>query len=101
MPGFLHYRNWAEYADETIALMADYPNVYVDMTALNAVMPEAMHAAALRAFLDRGFENRIMIGTDNWSAKTVIDRYQSFDFLSEAQKRAILHDNAERFFRLD
>ena len=89
-----------DYDDETFALLADYPNVYVDMTALNAVMPEPLHAAALQAFIDRGFTDRIMVGTDNWSARAVIERYERFDFLSEEQKRAILHDNAARFFRV-
>lgn len=90
-----------DYTEETFALLADYPNIYVDMTALNAAAPPHIHAAAVQEFVDRGFEDRIMMGTDNWEAAPILERYRSFDFLSPEQRRAILHDNAARFFGLD
>jgi len=90
-----------DYTEETFALLADYPNIYVDMTALNAAAPPHVHAAAVQDFIDRGFGDRIMMGTDNWEAAPILERYQSFDFLTPEQRRAILHDNAARFFELD
>lgn len=90
-----------DYLDETFALLSDYPNIYVDMTALNAAVPAPVHAAALQEFIDRGFVDRIMMGTDNWPADRVIARYDGFDFLTDAQRRAILYDNAARFFDLE
>lgn len=87
-----------DYTEETFSLLADYPNVYVDMTALNAAAPPHVHASAVQEFIARGFEDRIMMGTDNWEAGPILERYRSFDFLSTAQRRAILHDNAARFF---
>lgn len=90
-----------DYLEETYALLGDYPDVYVDMSALNAAVPAPIHAAALQQFLDRGFGDRNMMGTDNWPAQDVIARYEGFEFLSEAQRRAIFHDNAARFFGLE
>ena len=90
-----------DYTEETFTLLADYPNIYVDMTALNAAAPPHVHAAAVQDFIDRGFGDRIMMGTDNWEAAPILERYQSFDFLAPEQRRAILHDNAARFFELD
>jgi len=87
-----------DYLEETFDLLEDYPNVYVDMTALNAAAPPHVHGAAVRQFIDRGFGDRIMMGTDNWEAAPILERYTTFDFLTEEQRRAILHDNAVRFF---
>ena len=90
-----------DYLEETYALLADYPNIYVDMTALNAAAPPHVHAAAVQDFIDRGFGDRIMMGTDNWEAAPILERYNAFEFLTESQLRAILHDNAARFFGLE
>lgn len=87
-----------DYLDETYALLADFPNVYVDMTALNAVAPTFVHEAAVRALVERGFANRLMMGTDNWPAADIIARYRAMTFLTDAQRRGILHDNAAAFF---
>lgn len=89
-----------DYMEETFALLADYPNVYVDMTALHSVAPPPVHEAAVKAFLERGFIDRVMFATDNWDAAPVIVRYEAMAFLTDAQKRGIFHDNAARFFGL-
>ena len=88
------------YLEETFALLDDYPHVYVDMTALNAAAPAPAHEQALRAFIERGFDDRIMFATDNWPAAPILERHESFTFLTDDQKRAIMHDNAQRFFDL-
>ncbi len=90
-----------DYLEETFALMRDYPNVYADMTALNSVPPPPVHTAAVRLFQERGYIDRLMMGTDNWDAAPIIDRYEGFDFLSPEQKRGILYENAVRFLRLE
>jgi hypothetical protein len=90
-----------DYIDETFSLLRDYANVYVDMTALNSVPPPFVHENAVKQFLERGYVDRIMMGTDNWEAAPIIARYESFDFLSEEQKRGILYDNAARFFQIE
>ena len=89
-----------DYLEETFALLEDYPNVYVDMTALNAAVPEPIHAAAVQLFIERGFVDRIMFGSDNWEAAPIVERYQNFSFLSEEQRSDIFYGNAARFLRL-
>ncbi len=89
-----------DYMEETFSLLSDYPNVYVDMTALHSVAPPPVHEAAMRAFLERGFLDRVMFATDNWEAIPIIERYEAMDFLSADQKRAVFYGNAARFFNL-
>jgi uncharacterized protein len=89
------------FLDEAIALMRAFPNVYADMSILNSMAPPAVEAHSLRAFLDAGLGDRIMLGTDNLPLERILERMDAFDFLSDAQRRAILYDNAARFLRLD
>jgi uncharacterized protein len=90
----------APFQDEAIALMRAFPSVYADMSILNSMAPPAVEAQSLRAFLDAGLGDRIMLGTDNQPLERILERMESFDFLSQAQRRAILYDNAARFLRL-
>jgi parallel beta-helix repeat protein len=85
---------------EAIALMRAFPSVYADMSILNSMAPPAVEAHSLRAFLDAGLGDRIMLGTDNQPLERILERMDAIDFLSEAQRRAILYDNAARFLRL-
>lgn len=89
------------YLEATFELLAAYPNLYVDMTALNAVPPAPIHIGAVREFRRRGFIDRLMVGTDNWPAGPIIERYREIDFLTDAELMGVLGDNARRFFRLD
>jgi uncharacterized protein len=88
------------FQDEAVALMRAYPNVYADMSILNSMAPPAVERHSLRAFLDAGLGDRIMLGTDNQPIERILERMDAFDFLSEAQRRAILYDNAAHFLRL-
>lgn len=90
-----------DYLEETLSLMRDYPNVYADMTVLNSLWDEESHREALHRFIDEGMADRIMFGTDNQPAASIIARLNSFEFLTDAQRRGILYDNAARFLRLD
>lgn len=90
-----------DYLEETFAILRDFPNVYVDMTALNAVPPPPVHIEAVKLFIERGFGDRIMMGTDNWEAAPIIERYKNMSFLSDEQRQGILYDNAARFFRIN
>lgn len=89
-----------DYLDETFALLEEFPQVYVDMTALNSAVPEPIHAAAVRQFIERGFGDRIMFGSDNWEAAPIVERYQNFSFLTDEQRNDIFYGNAARFLRL-
>jgi uncharacterized protein len=59
----------------------------------------------IERLVDAGFEDRVMFGTDQlgWPKLMTysISVIQNADYLTPRQKRAILHDNAARFLRLD
>ena len=95
----MHAAGW-DYLDETIALMKAHPGVYAELSIVNSVMPEQMHANALHALLDAGLGDRIMFGSDNVPIEPIRARIEAVPFLSREQKRAIYHDNAARFLRL-
>jgi uncharacterized protein len=88
------------FQDEAIALMRAFPNVYADMSILNSMAPPAVEALSLRAFVEAGLGDRIMLGTDNQPLDRILERMESLDFLNDAKRRAILYDNAARFLRL-
>ena len=91
--------------EEMIALMALYPQVYVDVAAINWVLPRKEFHRYLRGLVEAGYGKRIMFGSDAAMWPQVIgigiEAIESAEFLSEAQKRDILYNNAARFLRLD
>jgi len=90
-----------ELWDETLSLLADYPNVYVEMSITNSLLPFDLYESGLTRLIDAGFEDRIMLGTDNVSLDTILDRLNRIESLSDEQRSAILYDNAARFLNLD
>lgn len=103
-------RLWLENAgypflDEMIALMYRYPQVYADVSTITWIIPRAEFWRYLRALVDAGLGDRLMWGSDQMNWPGTIDEglaaIREAPFLSEAQKRDILYDNAVRFFRLD
>jgi uncharacterized protein len=99
----MHYGS--PYVDHMIALMFSYPQVYVDIAQNDWGFPRRLFHQQLKRLVDAGFGKRILFGSDQmvWpqTIGLAIQTVQSADFLSEAQKRDILHDNAARFLRLD
>jgi predicted TIM-barrel fold metal-dependent hydrolase len=91
--------------DEMIYLLYLYPQVYVDVAAIDWILPRKEFHRYLRALVEAGFGKRIMFGSDAsmWpeTLSIGIEAIKSADFLSEAQKRDILYNNAARFLRLD
>lgn len=92
---------YAPFWDETLALLRDHPNVHLDLSITNGAMPWAQYEAALRRLVDAGFADRIMFGSDNLPIADILARLDRVAWLTEAQRRAILYDNAARFLRLD
>jgi uncharacterized protein len=90
--------------DEMIALLYSHPQVYVDISADNVGVPRPEFYVHLRRLVEAGYGKRIMYGSDNmvWpqSIEVAIDAITGAPFLSEAQKRDILYNNAARFLRL-
>lgn len=103
-------RLWLENAaypflDETIALMYRYPQVYADVSTITWIIPRAEFWRYLKALIDAGLGNRLMWGSDqmNWpgAIERGLEAIREAPFLTEAQKRDILYNNAARFLKLD
>lgn len=90
-----------ELWSESLSLLRDYPNVYVDLSITNSLAPIQAYEAALTRLIDAGFEDRIMLGSDNLPISLLLERLGQIEFLSEQQRRAMLYDNAADFLNLD
>jgi uncharacterized protein len=98
----MHYGS--PLVDEMIAMMFTHANLYVDVSCNNWSFPRAQFHEALKRMVDAGLEKRIMFGSDQmyWpdAIAVAIKAIETAPFLSEAQKRDILYNNAARFLRL-
>jgi hypothetical protein len=92
------------YRGEMIAMMTQYPQLYVDVSTITWVIPRDAFYDYVEAFVRAGLGKRLMFGSDQmrWPEKIGkgIDAIEQAPFLSEEQKRDILHNNAVRFLRL-
>jgi predicted TIM-barrel fold metal-dependent hydrolase len=92
------------FVDEMIAIMFNYPQVYVDVAQNNWGFPRAHFHSQLKRLVDAGFSRRILFGSDQmiWpqTIGLAIENIESAEFLTEQDKRDILHDNAARFLRI-
>jgi predicted TIM-barrel fold metal-dependent hydrolase len=93
------------FADEMIALMIHYPQLYVDLGWISWATPEATYYHFLSRLIDAEVGDRIMFGSDQaWWPEAIgigIERIEKAKFLSEAQKRDILYNNAKRFLAVE
>jgi predicted TIM-barrel fold metal-dependent hydrolase len=91
-------------ADDLLALLWSYRQVYVEVGAIVWALPEQEFYGYLRRLVEAGFGNRVMFGSDQMIWPGVIEpsirRIERAPFLSDEQKRDILYNNAARFFRL-
>jgi hypothetical protein len=91
-------------ADRMIGLLYAHPQVYVDTGVIDFTQPKAEFHRYLRRQVEAGYGKRIMFGSDQmmWpgAIERAIESIQSADFLTQQQKRDVLHDNAARFLRL-
>jgi uncharacterized protein len=90
---------------ETLTLLTVYPQVYVDLAAINWVLPRDEFHSYLGRLVQAGFADRLMFGSDQmvWpqTIRLGIDAIQTAGFLTESQKRGVLCVNAARFLRLE
>jgi predicted TIM-barrel fold metal-dependent hydrolase len=100
----LMHAGWP-FTRETIAILFEYPQVYVDVGAGDWLLPREEFHDYLHALLRAGFGRRVMFGSDEmyWpqGIALAIEGVQSAPFLTGEQKRDIFHDNAVRFLELD
>jgi predicted TIM-barrel fold metal-dependent hydrolase len=92
------------FFEEIVTILYRYPNVYVDVSAINWIIPRPMFHRYLRGLIDAGLSKRIMFGTDQMAWPETIDiaieAIESAEFLTAEQKRDIFYNNAARFLRL-
>jgi predicted TIM-barrel fold metal-dependent hydrolase len=100
---YIMHAGWP-MTDDLIALLWDYPQVYVDVGMICYAIPRPEFYAYLKRIVEAGFGKRVMFGSDqmNWpcSIESGIEAIEQAEFLSEDQKRDILYLNAARFLRL-
>ncbi len=92
------------YLEETKAILYMYPQVHADVSVINWIIPRQEFHNYLQALVTAGLGDRLMFGSDQmvWpeSITLAIEGVDSAEFLTPEQKRAIFHDNAARFLRL-
>jgi predicted TIM-barrel fold metal-dependent hydrolase len=92
------------FIDDLRALMYAHPQVYVDVAAIVNGEPRPAFYRFLQQLVDAGYGDRVMFGTDQglWPGliEASIDVIEQAPFLTKAQKRDILYNNAARFLRL-
>jgi hypothetical protein len=90
--------------DDLLAVLWVHPQVYVDVGGIIFALPRAEFYRYLQRIVEAGFEKRVMFGSDQMTWPGVFERsvlaIESAPFLSEANKRDILYNNAARFLRL-
>jgi len=91
--------------DEMLAMLYAFPQLYVDIAAIDWVLPQKEFYYYLKRLVDAGYEKRILYGSDemNWpqGIELSIKNVQNAPFLTESQKRDIFYNNAVRFFKLN
>ena len=89
---------------KTIAMLRQYPQLYVEIGVLPVTMPRAEFHAFLERLVQAGHGDRIMFGSDQmiWPGliEASINAVEVAD-ISKTQKRDIFYNNAARFFRFD
>ncbi len=89
------------FRDEMIAVMYQYPQLYVDMSTISWVIPRTAFYDYLEAFMRAGLGKRIMFGSDQmvWPEKIgeAVEAIEQAPFLTAEQKRDIFYNNAVRF----
>jgi hypothetical protein len=93
------------FKEAMLALMAAHPQVYAEFGFLTAGYGDREVWPYIQVFIDAGFEDRILYGTDQMVWPELIEvgitRVRNAPGLTEAQKRKFLYDNAARFLRID
>ncbi len=93
------------YADEMIAMMYQYPQLYGDLSTITWVIPRAGFYDYLERLVTAGLGKRLMFGSDQmWWPEVIgraVEAIEQADFLTEEQKRDIFYNNAARFLRLE
>ncbi|MBO0341341.1 amidohydrolase family protein [Flagellimonas profundi] len=95
------------FYENALRLMLQYSHLYTDLGVILWVdeQPKDYAEQFLRKAKKYGLIDRVMYGSDQmvWphAIKKSIDQLNSYDFLTESDKRKIFYDNAVRFLHLE
>jgi uncharacterized protein len=99
----LMHAGWP-YLQETVAIMATYPQVSADLGYLNWGLRREEFHTYLAALVRAGLGKQIMFGSDHmyWpeAIGMAVEGVESATFLTPGEKRDIFYGNAERFYGL-
>lgn len=100
---YIMHGGWP-YIEDLKGLMYAHPNVYVDISVLNWILPQEELNNYLKSLINAGFGNRILFGTDQmvWpdTIDDAVESLNSADFLTIKQKEDIFYNNAAKFLGL-
>lgn len=100
---FIMHGGWP-YLEDMKAMLYAHPQLYLDIAAINWILPKEELHNFLKGLVDSGFGNRIMFGTDQmvWpeTIDIAVDAVNSAEFLTLKQKEDIFFNNAARFLNL-
>jgi predicted TIM-barrel fold metal-dependent hydrolase len=92
------------FIDDLRALLFTHPQVYVDIGSIVYSEPRPAFYRFLQEIVEAGYGDRVMFGSDQMIWPGIIgpsiEAIEAAPFLSAAQKRDILYNNAARFLRL-
>ncbi|MFK7933297.1 MAG: amidohydrolase family protein, partial [Saprospiraceae bacterium] len=100
---FVMHGGWP-YLEDMKAMLYAHPQLYLDISTIDWILPKIEFHNYLKGLVDSGFEKRIMFGSDQmvWpeTIDIAIDAVNTADFLNLKQKQNIFFDNAARFLSL-
>ena len=101
---YMMHAGWP-YLEDVKALMYAHPQLYVEVSAINWLLPRAEFHDFLHGLVRAGQIKRILYGSDQMGwAQTIDDGFEAIDsapFLDESQKADIFHNNAARLLAPD
>lgn len=100
---YIMHGGWP-YLEDMKAMMYAHPQLYIDIAAIDWVLPKVEFQNFLKGLVDSGFGKRIMFGSDQmvWpeTIDIAIEAVNSAEFLTLSQKEDIFFNNAARFLNL-
>jgi hypothetical protein len=92
------------FLEETKAILNIYPQVFVDISAIDWLVPKEEFYSYLKSLMIAGFGKRIMYGSDQmiWedAISLSIKTIEEASFLNAKQKEDIFYNNAAHFFNI-
>ena len=92
------------FADEMVALMIQYPQVYADLSTITWLIPRTAFHDYLERLVRAGFGKHLMFGSDQmiWpeAIGMGVESVDAAAFLTREQRSDIFFNNALRFFRM-